>query len=88
MKKSLKHKLLTVTTVGFVMIVQLTFADPPSPPANHGSTGNQSPPVGAPIDGGLSILLALGAGYGARKFYQAKKLGKEKEILNAQPCSE
>lgn len=26
-------------------------------------------PVGAPIDGGLSILLAAGAAYGAKKVY-------------------
>jgi hypothetical protein len=27
------------------------------------------PPVGAPIDGGLSLLLAAGAAYGAKKVY-------------------
>ncbi|MEI7981682.1 MAG: hypothetical protein WCI71_08495, partial [Bacteroidota bacterium] len=43
-------------------------ADPvPPPPGQHGQTGNQAP--GAPIDGGLGILLAMGAVYGGKKLY-------------------
>ena len=57
------------------------FAQPPSPPpvpGNHGQNG--APPVGAPIDGGLGILLALGATYGGRKVYVAwKKRGTKDE---------
>jgi len=49
---------------------------PPSPPGAHGSSGNE-PGNGAPIDGGLSILLVLGAAYGAKKIYAVRK--KEKE---------
>ncbi|NQV03170.1 MAG: hypothetical protein HQ542_11015 [Bacteroidia bacterium] len=44
---------------------------PPPPPANHGQNGNA--PAGAPIDGGLGILLALGAAYGGRKVWKAWK---------------
>jgi len=44
----------------------------PPPPDDHGQTGNQ-PPVGAPIDGGLGILLAMGAVYGEIKLYNARK---------------
>jgi len=47
----------------------------PPPPGSTGGAGNQGP-AGGPIDGGLGILLALGAGYGAKKLY---KLKKEKE---------
>ena len=43
---------------------------PPSPPSDHGSGGNQGP-AGAPIDGGLGILLALGAVYGGKKYLQS-----------------
>jgi len=45
---------------------------PPPPPGTHGSGGNQ-PPAGAPIDGGLGILLAMGAAYGGKKLYKSRK---------------
>lgn len=37
------------------------------------------PGGGAPIDGGLSLLLAAGIGYGAKKMYQNRKQKKELE---------
>jgi hypothetical protein len=43
---------------------------PPPPGGGHGGGGNSN---GAPLDGGLSILLALGAGYGGWKLYRTKK---------------
>lgn len=43
---------------------------PPPPSGGHGSSTNQPAGGGAPIEGGLGILLALGAAYGARKAYQ------------------
>ncbi len=46
--------------------------DPPPPPPDHGLTGNQQG-GGAPVGGGLFILIALGAGYGARKWYGRHK---------------
>jgi len=48
--------------------------EPPHPPTTgHGSQGNQPPGGGAPIDGGLSILLALGIAYGTRKALKPEK---------------
>jgi hypothetical protein len=35
------------------------------------------PPTGAPIDGGLSLLVAAGVGYGAKKLKEKRK--KEQE---------
>lgn len=62
--------LLTIT----LLIVKPAQAEPPKPPSGTGTSGNQGPqPSGAPIDGGLGILLALGAGYGAKKIYTVKK---------------
>ncbi len=52
-----------------------TFAQA-DPPADHGAIGNQSG-GGAPIGGGLFILLGLGAVYGGKKLYD-----KRKEILD------
>ena len=43
---------------------------PPPPGGGHGGGGNQQ---GAPIDGGMGILLVLGAGYGAWKIYKTRK---------------
>jgi hypothetical protein len=52
--------------------------DPPPPPGEHGQNGNQPPGGGAPITGGIGILLALGAAYGGKKIYNLKKLtGRE-----------
>ena len=47
---------------------------PPPPGGGHGGGGNSQ---GAPIDGGLGILMALGAGYGSYKLYKTGKTGKE-----------
>jgi len=60
------------------------FADDPNPPVvpgDHGHAGDV--PVGAPIDGGLSILLVLGAGYGAKKLHtlrNAKTEGNDEPV--------
>jgi hypothetical protein len=54
----------------------LNFAQPLPYQNGNGSNVGQTP-VGAPIDGGLSILLFLGAGYGAKKIYNLKKKVKE-----------
>lgn len=48
--------------------------DPPPPPSTHGQNGNG--PAGAPIDGGLGILLALGAVYGGRKAWNGYVKGR------------
>ncbi|MEI6455230.1 MAG: hypothetical protein WCO93_02985 [bacterium] len=80
MKKIIKS-LLLISLLTFATLISLpVLADPPGPPADHGQTGNQDP-VGAPIDGGLGILVILAgsAGYGSYKLYKAKKAEKEKE---------
>lgn len=45
----------------------------PLPYQNGSGSGVGQVPVGAPIDGGLSILLILGAGYGAARLYEMRK---------------
>ena len=49
----------------------------PPPPSNHGESGNQAPGGGAPIGGGLFILLGLGAAYGGKKLYAHYKENPE-----------
>ena len=43
------------------------------PFAAHAGAG---PPVGIPIDGGLSLLVAAGIGYGVKKAYDKRKKDK------------
>jgi hypothetical protein len=63
-----------------VLIFLFTFStafpqngDPPEPPGSHGQTGNQPVGGGAALGSGLAVLVLLGAGYGARKYYLNKK---------------
>jgi len=76
MKNTLK--ILFITVVVFFSISVLAQAPPP-PPGNPSGGGGGGGPVGAPIDGGLGILLALGAGYGGLKLYRARKKANEEE---------
>lgn len=52
---------------------------PPPPPPNggpgngHGLGGNQPAGPGAPIGGGLEVLLVLGAFYSGKKVYDFRK---------------
>jgi hypothetical protein len=74
MKKAIKFLLVS----GLILALPLMFkGQPPSPPHPNGGSGPDggNTVVGgiAPIDGGLSILLLLGAAYGSRKIYRLKK---------------
>jgi len=77
MKKSLKYFIIPVFIIGYMTIVQPSYGDAPGPPAGGHGQSNDQGPVGAPIDGGLTILLAMGAGYGGMKFYKTRKEKKE-----------
>ncbi len=66
MKKILR---ISLAIAALVIMSQVAMAQPP-PPAN---------PAAVPIDGGLSILLAAGAGLGAKKAWDARKAAKEAE---------
>ena len=58
----------------FFGLTAISIAQPPDPPGGHGQGGNQLPGGGmAPIGSGLVILLSMGAAYGAKKVYNARK---------------
>ena len=57
----------------FVLLPLFSLADPPGPPKPGGGPTPVGTAAPSPIDGGLSILLALGAAYGGRKMYRLKK---------------
>jgi len=68
-------KLLAIAALAlFFALPMITIADPPPPPGQTGGGPGGGPtPVGAPIDGGLGILIALGIGYGGLKIYRLYK---------------
>lgn len=59
----------SLKTAGLVLVFVVLCA-----PAFAQATG---PGAGAPIDGGLSLLLAAGIGYGAKKIHDSRKQKKE-----------
>ncbi|MBI2721398.1 MAG: hypothetical protein HYX39_04415 [Bacteroidetes bacterium] len=54
----------------FFCLSQVVLSAPPPPPA--GMPGCWPPPC-IPIDGGISVLIAAGAAYGAKKLYNSRK---------------
>jgi hypothetical protein len=66
---------LFLMSLSFSSTYLLAQGVPPPPPGGHGESTNQGAGEGggAPVGGGLGILLALGAAYGGRKVYRAWK---------------
>lgn len=75
----MKNKIYCLLTAIFLAFSISAFAQVGNPPPcpNNNNTGptSSNSPVGssAPIGSGLIILIALGAGYGAKKVYDLKK---------------
>ena len=65
-KNNTMNKILRISLAiaALVVMSQVAMAQPPPPPSN---------PAAVPIDGGLSLLLAAGAGLGIKKAYDARK---------------
>ena len=64
----------TLPTESFDAFPNLNEADPGTPgDPGGGAGGGTGDPDGVPVDGGLSLLLAAGAGYGANKLRKNKK---------------
>jgi hypothetical protein len=65
---------LILLALGFVLSIGM-MAQPPIPPTDMDSGGNQSPgggPTGAPIEPGTGILLILAAAYGLYKIQEQR----------------
>lgn len=67
----MRHIKISFLFVAFLVFTCSTLTAQPSPPDNHGSSGNEAPENGggAPIGGGAIILSLLAAGYGLKKWY-------------------
>lgn len=65
----MKKSLLILAISAFVCFSSsdLLAQNAPPPPSDHGQQGGS-----APIGGGLGVLLAMAATYGARKFYTSR----------------
>ena len=66
MNKSILNRIIIV---GAFLLFSFTAFTQPPPPGQHGGDGDQPLPIGS----GLVILLAMGAAYGAKKVYDARK---------------
>ena len=73
--------------LALVLCAQVTLAQPP-PPDDPNNVGGGTGGAGVPIDGGLSILLAAGAGLGLKKAWDARKSGTSEEPSSEEPKSE
>jgi hypothetical protein len=81
MKRTINIFLSLIFLLALLAIVEPAVAqEPPHPPSTgHGQLGNQNPGgTSAPIDGGLSILIAMGAAFGTRRFYKAQATADKK----------
>lgn len=70
MKKTL---IILILIMGFsISSLMLMAQDPPPPPSEgHGQNDNQLPGGGAPLTGGIGILLLLCSAYGGYKIFRA-----------------
>ncbi len=81
MKTHIKRLAITLLMSIGISMSPLTSAAqgvPPPPPDEHDQNGNQHSGNGAPIGGGMTMLLSMGAAYGGKKYYDyLKKLNNE-----------
>ena len=61
---------LRLTLLSIIAGATSVFAQPPAPPSGSPSCW---PPPCVPIDGGITILMAAGAAYGAKKISDSRK---------------
>lgn len=72
MRKALVN-LIVITAM--IVLPALTAASSSPPPPPPGGPGTGDIPIGgsAPVGSGLVLLLSMGAAYGAKKLYDARK---------------
>ena len=70
MKKQMTKHWVPIFIVSLMFLALQSMGQAPTPPdlpGSHGSPNNHGP-TGAPVDGGLTIFLILGACYGVKSF--------------------
>ena len=73
MKKAILNLIITGLLIIVPVIIASASAPPPPPPPGGPGTGDT--PIGgmAPIGSGIVLLISMGAAYGAKKIYDARK---------------
>lgn len=72
MRKAIINLILTGLLIIVPVIITCASAPPPPPPPGPG--GGDTPIGGpAPIGSGMIMLISMGAAYGAKKVYNARK---------------
>ncbi len=73
MKKAILNLIITGLFIALPVIIASASAPPPPPPP--GGPGSDAPIGGgmAPIGSGLVMLISMGAAYGAKKVFDARK---------------
>jgi len=71
-------KVIQILAIAMVILVPIILTAQPLPPnpwdqGIGGGAGSQPAGGGAPIGGGLLIMLSLAIGYGTRKIYEIRK---------------
>ena len=66
-------KVIQILAIAFVLLVPVILSAQPLPWEAGGGEGATPVGGGAPIGGGLLILLSLAIGYGTKKIYEARK---------------
>ena len=77
-KSLLKNYLFTLLMIVLVLALPMLSNGQVDPPP--GPVGGTNPDANVPIDGGLSLVLAAGVGYGAKKLRDYKKKRREEEL--------
>ena len=77
--KKIIFNLLVISFLILVPVFAATASAPPPPPPGGPDPGDA--PIGgtAPLGSGIVMLLTMGAAYGAKKVYDARKKLQEKE---------
>ena len=76
----IKNSLFTLLMIVLVLALPMLSNGQVDPPP--GPVGGSNPDANVPIDGGLSLVLAAGVGYGAKKIREHNKKKKEEEALD------
>ena len=73
MKKIIRSVILLAFLFFSPVFINNIFADAPPDPGGAPGGGDQPVGGGSPVGGGLLIMLSLGAIYGSKKVYDARK---------------
>ena len=75
-----KNSLFTLLMIVLIMVLPILSNGQVDPPP--GPVGGNNPDTNVPIDGGLSLVLAAGVGYGVKKIRDYNKKRREEGELD------